>query len=108
MFGNTVSTITTTAPPQTVAPSGFQNALTNINSVLTNVVKPAADIYQQVKPQGSGGSSSTVPTYSPNVTAPATPPPAPQSNTGKYLLIGGVVILAGAGIYFATRKKKGK
>jgi len=106
MFG-TIETITTTAPPQTVAPSGFQNALQNINNVLTNVVKPAADIYTQVKP-GSSGSSSTSPTYTPTVTAPVTTPAPAESNTKKYVLIGGAVVLGALGIYFVTRKKKGK
>lgn len=106
MFGDiTIAPVTTTAPPATVAPNKLQNALNTAGSVLTNIVKPAADIYTQVKPGGPGSSSST-PTYSPGVTTPATVAPAPESSTKKYLIVGGVLVLAGTAVYFMTRKKK--
>lgn len=79
-----------------------------ISNILTNVVKPAADIYTQVNPPSSG-SSSPIPTspqpapWNANPTA-STSTPA-NDNTKKYLLIGGAVVAAGAVVYFATRKK---
>lgn len=104
MLGNTIQPIATTAPPATVAQSGFQNAMNNISSVLTNVVKPAADIYTQVSTKP--GSTPATTAYAPDVTAPAAALPQQQSGTKKYLIIGGVVILAGTAVYFITRKKK--
>ncbi len=102
----TIQPVSTTAPPQTVAPNKFNNALTTISNALTNVVKPAADIYSQVKTGSQPGSpSSSTPAYSPDVVSPAVVP-APLANTKKYLMIGGVVVLAGTAVYFLTRKKK--
>lgn len=86
------------------------NVFDKISSVLTNVVKPAADIYTQVKTgqQSQPGTVVSNPQMYPQpmpTTAP--PPPAVETdNTKKYLLIGGVGLLAVTGIYFMTRKKK--
>lgn len=78
-----------------------------IGNILNNVVKPAADIYSQVK-QPSGSSSQpapTAPTPAPWNSTTSTPAPAAQDNTKKYLLLGGLGIGAVAAIYFVTRKK---
>lgn len=81
----------------------------NISNVLTNVVKPAADIYTQVKTgqQQPGGSQVSNPTMYPQPMPTNQPQPAPTSDGSmkKYLLIGGVGLLAVGGIYLATRKK---
>lgn len=82
----------------------------NINNVLTKVVQPAANVYTQIK-TNQPVSTATAPGYTQPSYLPtaAPPPPAPEpDNTKKYLLIGGVALLVGTGIYFATRKKKGK
>ncbi|MGL6121653.1 MAG: LPXTG cell wall anchor domain-containing protein [Shewanella sp.] len=83
----------------------------NISNVLTKVVQPAANVYTQIKTNQvktpgyvppSGGA------YVP-VTNQSTPIPMaqPADNSKKYLLIAGVVLLTGTGLYFLTRKKKG-
>lgn len=81
-----------------------------IGNVITKVVQPAANVYTQIKTnqpvQSSTSPGYTQPSYLPTS---APPPPAPEpDNTKKYLMIGGAILIAGTGIYFLTRKKKGK
>lgn len=73
------------------------------------VVQTGANIYTQIKPQSGPSGSSTTSQYIPQ-TNQATPVIAdpPVDNTKKYLLIAGGVAVAGTGLYFLTRKKKGK
>lgn len=85
------------------------SVIDNISNILTKVVQPAAQVYSTVKTNSGGGSSSStaLPGYQPAQVVSSNPlPVAEPSNAKKYLLIGGVIVLAGTGIYFATRKKK--
>jgi hypothetical protein len=85
------------------------SAWDKIGNVLTNVVKPAADIYTQVKtgqqqPTGTVSNPSMYPQPFPTTQTPP-PPAATENNTKKYLIIGGVGLLAVTGIFLATQKK---
>src|SRR5688572_30309409 len=84
------------------------------NAIITKVVQPAANVYSQVvnKPAAPGGAYQPIQTAYPTPTSStqgAQDPGAPKTdNTKKYLVIGGVIVLVGTGIYFATRKTSTK
>lgn len=93
----------------TTQPSFWDKA----NTILTKVVQPAANIYSQVvnKPTSTPGviqqpTSTYFPTNDPTTNDTPGADLRPKNNTTKYLIIGGVVLAVGTGIYFATRKSK--
>jgi hypothetical protein len=94
--------------PATSTPS--PSVWDKINTVITKVAQPAANVYTQIKTNQAANQSGAV-TPSPSVFPTSVTQPAPEvqpvDNTKKYLMIGGAVLVAGVLIYVVT-KKKGK
>jgi hypothetical protein len=94
-----------TTPVQTVKKTSWMDTF---NKVVNNVVQPAANVYTQIKTASGGGAVITPQPVSTGAgTQTYIPPPAPENNTTRNIIIAGVGVGALATIiYFATRKKK--